>query len=137
MNRKNDKETRGTTIVKKVIVVDDSSTIRQQLKETLTGAGYEVLEASDGFEGIRTIDANADAAMVICDINMPGMSGVEMLTAVKACSNHAALPVVMLTTEGDPALIRMARKAGASGWILKPFKPDLLLATVGKLTATS
>jgi two-component system chemotaxis response regulator CheY len=120
-------------MAKKVIVVDDSITIRQQLHETLAGAGYEVVEASDGYEGIRSIDQHADAAMVICDVNMPNMSGLEMLATVKASPRNAALPVVMLTTEGDPMLVRAAKASGAKGWIAKPLKPDLLLSTVRKL----
>jgi two-component system, chemotaxis family, chemotaxis protein CheY len=120
---------------KKVIVVDDSSTIRQVLAATLSAAGFEVVEASDGLEGVRTIDAHPDASMVLCDINMPKMTGVQMLVAVKANPKHVALPIVMLTTEGDPAMVKEARAAGARGWIAKPFKPDMLLATVRKLTA--
>jgi two-component system chemotaxis response regulator CheY len=122
---------------KKVIVVDDSSTIRRQLVETLSGAGYEVVEASDGVEGARVIDANADAAMVICDVNMPNKNGLEMLADIKANGKHAALPVVMLTTEGDPVLVQKAKSAGAKGWLVKPIKPDLLLATARKLAGAA
>lgn len=121
---------------KKVIVVDDSSTIRDQLTETLSEAGFEVVQASDGLDGLRAIEANEDASMVICDVNMPNMSGVEMLATVKANARHAELPIVMLTTEGDPVLVKEARSAGAKGWLAKPFKPEMLLATVRKLTGS-
>lgn len=122
---------------KKIIVVDDSSTIRQQLVEALVGAGYEVVEASDGLEGVQTIDAHADAALVICDVNMPNMTGLEMLAAVKANGKHADLPVVMLTTEGDPSLVQRARSTGAKGWLVKPVKADLVLATARKLAGAA
>jgi two-component system chemotaxis response regulator CheY len=71
--------------------------------------------------------------MVICDVNMPLMNGLDMLEKLHADAKHASVPVVMLTTEGQPALIDRAKKAGAKGWIVKPFKPDLMLAAVTKL----
>lgn len=120
---------------KKILVVDDSNTIRQQVGMCLTGAGYTVVEAADGAEGLSTIKSTPDIAMVICDVNMPNMNGIEMLEAVHADGNFSKLPVIMLTTEGQPALISRAKKAGAKGWIVKPFKPDLLLAAAKKLTA--
>ncbi|MEL6186859.1 MAG: response regulator [Myxococcota bacterium] len=120
---------------KKVLVVDDSMTVRQQVGAVLTQAGFEVLEAGDGVEGADAIAANADIAMVICDVNMPRMNGLDMVEKVKSGGANAALPIVMLTTEGNPALIQKAKGAGAKGWILKPFKADQLLATVQKLTA--
>ena len=122
---------------KKIIVVDDSSTIRQQVSATLSEAGFEVVQATDGIDGIRTIEANQDASMVICDVNMPNMNGVQMLATVKANARYALLPIVLLTTEGDPALVKEARSAGAKGWLAKPFKPEMLLATVRKLTGTA
>lgn len=120
---------------KKILVVDDSNTIRQQVGMCLTGAGYTVVEAADGAEGLSTIKSTPDLAMVICDVNMPNMNGIEMLEAVHADGSFSSLPVIMLTTEGQPALISRAKKAGAKGWIVKPFKPDLLLAAAKKLTA--
>jgi len=120
---------------KKILVVDDSNTIRQQVGMCLTGAGYTVVEAADGVEGLDAIKSTPDIAMVICDVNMPKMNGIEMLEAVHADGKYNALPVIMLTTEGQPALISRAKKAGAKGWIVKPFKPDLLLAAAKKLTA--
>lgn len=117
----------------KVIVVDDSSTARHQVVEVLAGAGYEVIEAADGQEGITQVAAHPDAKMVVCDVNMPNMNGLEMLVAVKGNGQNAALKFLMLTTEAQPALVREAKQGGASGWIIKPFKPDLLLAAVRKL----
>ena len=120
---------------KKVLIVDDSATIRQQVRAALASAGFDVVEASDGTEGAETINRLADLAAVICDVNMPRMGGLEMLEVVKKDPKHTGLPVVMLTTEGQHELIQRAKAAGAKGWIVKPFKPDLLLAAIRKLTS--
>jgi two-component system chemotaxis response regulator CheY len=119
---------------KKVIVIDDSATVRQQVGTALSQAGFEVVEAADGDEGVAMIDRMPDLAMVICDVNMPKMSGLELLEVVKKNDKNAKLPVLMLTTEGQPQLVERAKKAGAKGWVVKPFKPDLLVAAVKKLT---
>lgn len=117
---------------KKILIIDDSSSIRGQLRFTLAQAGYDVIEAEDGQDGITKLRANADAAMVLCDVNMPRMNGLEMLESLAARAAKTP-PVVMLTTEGAADLVQRAKKAGAKGWIVKPFKPDLLLAAVKKL----
>jgi len=122
---------------KKVLIVDDSRTVRQQVGTVLSAAGYEVLEASDGMDGAERIGEAEDLSLVICDVNMPRMNGIEMLSLVKTDPRHAKLLVLMLTTEGQPALIAQAKQAGAKGWIIKPFKPDLLLATVRKLVGAA
>ncbi|HEX4340706.1 MAG TPA: response regulator [Polyangiaceae bacterium] len=121
-------------MAKKVIVIDDSATVRQQVAVALIQAGFEVIEASDGDEGVEVIGRTADAAMVICDVNMPRMNGLDLLEAVKKDGKNANLPVLMLTTEGQPQLIERAKKSGAKGWVVKPFKPELLVAAVKKLT---
>ena len=117
----------------KILIVDDSDTIRQQVGITLAQAGYQVLEAQDGVEGLNTIGSARDIALVICDINMPNMGGIEMLTAVKADAKNANLPVLMLTTEAKADLIQQAKRIGAKGWVVKPFKPDQLAAAVRKI----
>jgi len=120
----------------KVLVVDDSRAIRQLVGTALLQAGYEVIEAEDGQQGLSTISSERDIAMVICDVNMPNMNGLEMLAAVKAQANNSALPVLMLTTEGKADLIQQAKRCGAKGWIVKPFKPELLVSAVAKLIAS-
>lgn len=117
----------------KVLVVDDSRAIRQQVGTALAQAGYQVIEAEDGVQGLNTIGLQRDIAMVICDVNMPNMNGLEMLAAVKSDSSNAALPIFMLTTEGKADLIQQAKRNGAKGWIVKPFKPDQLVAAVRKV----
>ncbi len=120
---------------KKILVVDDSATVRQQVGAALTGAGFNVIEAVDGADGAEKIAANSDLSLVVCDVNMPRMNGIEMIQKVKADEKYASLPIIMLTTEGDPTLIKKAKAAGAKGWIVKPFKPELLIGAAKKLTA--
>lgn len=120
---------------KKVLIVDDSKTIRQQVSFTLTKGGFSVVEAEDGKDGITKLGANPDVAMIISDVNMPNMNGIEMVEAIKNAGQHGAVPIVMLTTEGSSELIERAKAAGAKGWLVKPFKPDQLIAAVQKLTA--
>lgn len=120
---------------KKILVVDDSSTVRQQVRIALSQAGFTVVEAVDGMDGHSKIQANSDLAMVICDVNMPRMNGLQMLEAVHASGSAAGVPIVMLTSEAQPALIRQAKANGAKGWIVKPFKAEMLVAAVKKLAA--
>ena len=117
----------------KIIVVDDSKTIRKQVGLALMRAGYKIVEACDGLEGLKAVEQHADAALVICDVNMPNMDGLEMMTALQADGRRPGPPVLFLTTEGDPTLVRRAQRAGAKGWMVKPFKPDLLVAMIEKL----
>ena len=121
---------------KKVMIVDDSRTIRQQVRFTLTKGGYEVLEAEDGADGFEKLKANPDVAMVISDVNMPNMNGLEMVEKIKGEGTISGIPIIMLTTEGAADLIDRARKAGAKGWLVKPFKPEKLIEAVGKLTGS-
>jgi two-component system chemotaxis response regulator CheY len=120
---------------KKILIVDDSATVRQQVREALAGAGFEICEAADGMEGLDAITNQSDLAAVFCDVNMPRMGGLQMLEVVKEQGRLATLPVVMLTTEGQPELVQQAKSLGAKGWIVKPFKPANLVATARKLTA--
>lgn len=119
---------------KKILVVDDSLTVRQQVSLALTSAGFHVVEAADGLDGLEKVAGHPDLAMVLCDVNMPRMTGIEMLEELRRRADRPALPVLMLTTEAAPPLVDRAKKAGAKGWIVKPFKPELLVAAVNRLT---
>jgi two-component system chemotaxis response regulator CheY len=120
----------------KILVVDDSSTMRQQVRQVLAAGGFEVLEAVDGQDGLAKVTADKDVRVMILDVNMPRMNGIELAEALKANGRiDAGLNVVMLTTEGHAELIARAKAAGAKGWIVKPFKPDLLLAAIKKMAA--
>ena len=116
-----------------VLVVDDSATVRQQVGAALMQVGFKVVEAADGVQGKQRIDQGG-IDCVICDVNMPNKNGIEMLEEVKQQARHKSLPIVMLTTEGAPGVIQRAKLAGAAGWIVKPFKADMLIAAVRKLT---
>ena len=118
---------------KKVMIVDDSRTIRQQVNFTLAKSGYEVVEAEDGIDGIEKLKANPDVAMIISDVNMPNMDGLKMVEAIKADATLPKPPILILTTEGAADMIQRAKAAGAKGWVVKPFKPDQLIAAVTKL----
>jgi two-component system, chemotaxis family, chemotaxis protein CheY len=119
-------------MTKTILVVDDSETAREQVVAVLEPAGYDVQEACDGRDGLRKI-ARCSPALVICDVHMPIMGGIEMLMAIRDEAKYGAIQSLMLTTEAQPALLADARKAGATGWLVKPFKPHLMLATVRKL----
>ena len=117
--------------MKKILVIDDSETIRQQVKHALAATGYEIIEAVDGIDGLEKLRAVTDLDLALCDVNMPRMNGLDMIAEVQRTGPK--IPILMLTTEGQPSLIRRAREAGAKGWIVKPFKPELLVAAVTKL----
>jgi two-component system chemotaxis response regulator CheY len=117
----------------KVMVVDDSQAVREMIGQALREAGYEVVEAEDGVMGLSRLGSENDISMVLCDVNMPHMDGLEMLSAVKAGGKHATLPVFMLTTEGKVDVIKQAKQLGARGWIIKPFKREQLVALVRKV----
>ena len=119
---------------KRILIVDDSPSVRQQLGQALRPAGFDIVEAADGVEALACIEGNRDLAMVLCDINMPRMGGLELLDKLHDAGRVPQLPVLMLTTEGQPALMQRAKSAGAKGWIVKPFKTPLLVAAVQKLT---
>lgn len=118
---------------KTVLIVDDSLTVRQQVSLTLKTLGYNVLEACNGREGIEVVRSGAAIAMVICDVNMPVANGLEFLETIKGNAPAPPVPVVMLTTDGSPELIARAKRAGAKGWIVKPFQTDLLLSAVRRI----
>jgi len=120
---------------KKVIIVDDSQTIREQVGVALRSHGFDMVDAVDGVDGAEVIRRTPDAALIICDVNMPRRSGLQLLDDLRKDETLKRIPFLMLTTEGQPELIDQARRNGAKGWLVKPFKPELLLAAVRKLTA--
>ncbi len=120
---------------KKVLVVDDSLTVREHVSAALASSGFEVIGAQDGIDGLEKLSACEDVVLVFCDVNMPRMNGLEMIEEVKRMEKYADLPIVMLTTEGRADLVRRAKEAGARAWIVKPFKPGHLVAVMKKLAS--
>lgn len=116
-----------------VLVVDDSATIRLQAGRALSKAGFRVVEAVDGLDALEKLAGTEEIALIVCDVNMPRMNGVELVEALAARGSMP--PMVMLTTEGHPHLIQRAKAGGARGWMIKPFKPELLVAAANKLIA--
>lgn len=117
---------------KKVLSVDDSESVRQMVTFALETAGYEVVGAADGRKALERLKTGP-VDLVITDLNMPNMNGIELIKAIRALPGFKFLPIVMLTTESDESRKQEGRAAGATGWIVKPFKQDQLLAVVKKL----
>lgn len=118
--------------MKKVLSVDDSASVRQMVRFTLTNAGYEVAEAVDGKDGLgKTAASRFD--LIVTDLNMPHLDGIQMISAVRKMPAYTFTPILMLTTESQPEKKDAGRKAGATGWIVKPFNAQQLIAVVKKL----
>lgn len=122
--------------MKRIITVDDAATMRRLVSYTLRTEGYEVLEAEDGEDALRVLAAQS-VDVVITDINMPKMDGIELVRRLRALPQFKATPILMLTTESDPAKKLEGKNAGATGWITKPFQPEQLLAAVAKVAAAA
>jgi two-component system chemotaxis response regulator CheY len=121
---------------KKILIVDDSAAMRGQIRDVLASAGFDSVEATDGMDGLQTIARRSDLAAVLCDINMPRMNGLQMLEFIKSRGQLAAIPFIVLTTEGQARLVEQAKKSGAKGWVVKPFKAELLIAAIHKVMET-
>jgi two-component system, chemotaxis family, chemotaxis protein CheY len=119
-------------MAKSVLSVDDSSTLRRMVSFTLKSAGYEVLEAGDGQEALRLLQSRS-VDLVISDINMPNMDGLEFTRRLRQRPGFSRTPILLLTTESDPGKKAEGRAAGATGWIVKPFTQEQLLAIVAKV----
>lgn len=117
---------------KTILTVDDSSSIRQMVRLTLTGSGYDVVEAWDGKEALDKAKQTA-VDMVLTDLNMPNMDGLTLIKELRALPAFRGVPIVFLTTESDEARKAEAKSAGATGWIVKPFRETQLLAVVKKV----
>ena len=117
-----------------VLTVDDSRTIRKMLLMTLSGAGFETLQAEDGVHGLEVLD-DSMPDVIITDINMPRMDGFGFIENVRKSERHRAVPILVLTTESDAEKKNRAREAGATGWIIKPFDPEKLINAIQRVTA--
>lgn len=118
----------------KILVVDDSVSMRQMVRLILSGEGHDIVEAVDGTDGLNKM--TDDIGMIITDYNMPNMGGIEFIRSIRAGSVNPSLPILMLTTESEAEKKNEGRAAGATAWITKPFNRDSLIATVSKITRT-
>jgi len=120
-------------MAKTILIVDDSASLRVVVKIALVRAGYDVIEAGDGKEGLAALDKAGKVHLIVSDVNMPHMDGIAFVTQVKQHPRHKFTPVIMLTTEGQDGKKEQGRAAGAKAWIVKPFNPPQLLDAVSKL----
>lgn len=117
---------------KNILTVDDSTSVRQMVSFTLKRDGYNVLEAVDGKDGLDKLE-RTKVDMIITDLNMPNMDGIGLIKNVRSNPGYKYMPIIILTTESQDGKKQEGRKAGATGWIIKPFKPEQLLAVVKKV----
>ncbi len=116
----------------RILAVDDSASMRQMVTFTLKGAGYEVEEAADGQQALNKAKSGK-FNIVISDVNMPVMDGITLIKSLRALPDYKFIPILMLTTESTTDKKQEGKSAGATGWIVKPFNPDQLLATIKKV----
>jgi two-component system chemotaxis response regulator CheY len=121
-------------MAKTILTVDDSRTIREMLKAALMDAGMEVVQAEDGLHGLEVLET-CSPDVIITDINMPRMDGFGFIEAVRGSGRHRAIPILVLTTESVDDKKDRARRAGASGWIVKPFDPVKLVTAINRVAA--
>ncbi len=119
-------------MAKTILVVDDSSSMRQVVGMALKGGGYEVIEACDGKDALAKLSGQK-IHLVISDVNMPNMDGLTFVQELKKIAAYKFMPVIMLTTEGSDEKKKAGQAAGAKAWVVKPFQPQQLLAVVSKL----
>jgi two-component system, chemotaxis family, chemotaxis protein CheY len=117
---------------KTIMTVDDSASVRQMVSFTLKEAGYDVIEASDGIDALSKINVN-ELNLVVTDLNMPNMDGIELIRNIRENGKHKFVPIIMLTTESQAEKKSAGKNAGATGWIVKPFKPEQLIAVIKKV----
>lgn len=119
----------------KILVVDDSETLRSQIRKDLETAGHAVVEAYDGLNGIEMLDGNKDTQLILCDVNMPRMDGLTMCGKVHTTPGYDKIPIFMLTTESNPEMKAKGKDSGVVAWITKPYAAPKLLAAVEKILA--
>lgn len=119
-------------MAKTILILDDSAPIRQVVGIALRGAGYEVIEAKDGLDGIDKLDGQK-LNLIITDVNMPRMDGITFVKEVKKMPRYKFTPIIILTTESQDNKKQEGRAAGAKAWVVKPFQPPQLLDAVAKL----
>ncbi|WP_198598319.1 response regulator [Mangrovicella endophytica] len=120
--------------MKTILTVDDSRTMREMLRRALQDSGFNVVQAEDGVHGIEVLQG-IDPDVIITDVNMPRMDGLQFIEEVRADRERRAIPILVLTTESDAEKKARARAAGATGWIVKPFDPVKLIDAINRVAA--
>lgn len=120
---------------RKVLIIDDAEAVRRSVAAALEPAGYSVVMAPDGIRGIAALKETRDLCLVIVDLNMPGMSGFGVLDWMRKDGSPHLPPAVFMTTEVSPAALEQAKNAGAVGWLVKPCRPEQLLAITNRIVA--
>lgn len=115
------------------LIVDDSRTMRQMVAFTLTNAGFTVIEAEDGKDAVKKVSGGVKMDIVVTDLNMPEMDGITLIKELRKMNTFKFTPILMLTTESTVEKKKEGKEAGATGWIVKPFNPDVLLKTIAKV----
>nr|WP_238940806.1 response regulator [Sphingomonas beigongshangi] len=123
---------KGPAVTSTIMTVDDSPSMRMLLRAALTDLGYQVLEAEDGVHALERLDG-VQPDLLITDINMPRLDGFGLIERVREQDRHRNLPILVLTTESSDEKKQRARKAGATGWIVKPFHPEKLAAAIRRV----
>ncbi|WHZ25210.1 MAG: Chemotaxis regulator - transmits chemoreceptor signals to flagellar motor components CheY [Nitrospira sp.] len=118
---------------KTALIVDDSPTMRQMVAFTLTNAGFTVVEAQDGRDAVNKVAGGGKMDVVVTDLNMPEMDGIALIKELRKLSAFRFTPILMLTTESAAEKKQAGKEAGATGWIVKPFNPEILLKTIAKV----
>lgn len=119
-------------MAKRILIVDDSESIREVVSFTLENEGYSVLSAVDGKDALKHFDGNT-IDLLITDLHMPNMNGIELIKEVRKMEKYQRIPILFLTTESQAAKKMEAKEAGATGWIIKPFVPAKLIAAINKV----
>jgi two-component system chemotaxis response regulator CheY len=125
--------TKEAMTVTRILAVDDSPSMRQMVGVTLKSAGYDVLEACDGREALDIAKQQAPVDLVITDVNMPNMDGLTLVRELRMLPHYRGVPLLVLTTEASAEKKLEGKAAGATGWVVKPFSPDRLLATIARI----
>ncbi len=121
---------------KKILVVDDSITARRQVLEAIADTGFQAIEAANGDEGLLRFRTDSEICLVISDLNMPVLDGIEMAAAIRKLPQNGNVPIILVTTESTTEQLDRGKAAGITGWVVKPFNPNHLKAAVRKAVGT-
>lgn len=120
-------------MAKTILIIDDSTSLRQVVQIALKGAGYDVVQAENGRVALDKIAAGTKPGLIVCDVNMPIMDGITFVKELKSLPEHKFTPIIMLTTESAEEKKLQGQMAGAKAWLVKPFRPEVMLKAVQKL----